>query len=106
MALASSVLIAVFALLVARLWGTGVGVTAGLLLALDPFSVALGQILHVDGLLTGFMAISSLCLICYWWERGSRWLLVGAGITAGLAMLSKTPGVFMLPFAALWRCSP
>ncbi|HEX3245697.1 MAG TPA: glycosyltransferase family 39 protein, partial [Chloroflexota bacterium] len=99
MAVASSVLITVFALLVARMWGIGVGVTAGLLLALDPFSVALGQILHVDGLLTGFMAISGLCLIGYWWERGSRWLLVGAGVTAGLAMLSKTPGVFMLPFA-------
>ncbi len=99
MAAATSLLIAAISLLVARLWGTGVGATAGLLLALDPFSVALGQILHVDGLLTGFMVTSALCLICFWWERGSRWFLVAAGVTAGLAILSKTPGVFMIPFA-------
>jgi 4-amino-4-deoxy-L-arabinose transferase-like glycosyltransferase len=100
MAVATALLTAVTALLAGRLWGVGVGATTGLLLAVDPFSVALGQILHVDGLLTGFMAISALCLIWYWWERGSRWLLVAAGVSAGLAMLSKTPGVFMLPFGA------
>jgi hypothetical protein len=100
MAVATAILTAITALLAGRLWGVGVGATAGLLLALDPFSVALGQILHVDGLLTGFMAISTLCLIWYWWERGSRWLLLAAGVSAGLAMLSKTPGVFMLPFGA------
>jgi hypothetical protein len=100
MAVATAVLTAIVALLAGRLWGVGVGATAGLLLALDPFSVALGQILHVDGLLTGFMAISTLCLIWYWWQRGSRWLLVAAALTAGLAMLSKTPGLFMLPFGS------
>jgi 4-amino-4-deoxy-L-arabinose transferase-like glycosyltransferase len=100
MAVATSILTAIIALLAGRLWGAGVGATAGLLLALDPFSVALGQILHVDGLLTGFMCISVLCLIWYWWERGSRWLLLAAGVSAGLAMLSKTPGLFLLPFGA------
>jgi hypothetical protein len=98
MAVAISVLTAIIGLLAGRLWGVGVGATAGLLLALDPFSVALGQILHVDGLLASFMAISALCLIWYWWEHGADWVLVVAGAAAGLAMLSKTPGLFMLPF--------
>ncbi|MFN0070031.1 MAG: ArnT family glycosyltransferase [Chloroflexota bacterium] len=100
MAVATSVLIAAVAVLTTRIWGSGVGATAGLLLALDPFSIALGQILHVDGLLTGFMAVSALCLMTYWWQHGGRWFRVLAGLTAGLAALSKTPGVFLLPFGA------
>lgn len=105
---------AVFAALVARIWGIGPGGLAGALVALDPWSVGLQQLLHTDGLLAGFMVIAALAGLVFWWARGGWGFIALAGVAAGLALLSKTPALFLLPFGVAlaliaWRagrCDP
>jgi 4-amino-4-deoxy-L-arabinose transferase-like glycosyltransferase len=119
-------------LLMRRLFGLKVGLIAGLLFALDPFTAGLSGLLHVDGLLTTFSVLSVLAMLngltpqppLRRWkntspERGSDVLLsprnrsssLGegpgvrswfalAGAFAGLAFLSKSPGIFLTAFAA------
>lgn len=80
-------------------WRVGAG--AALLLALNPFHIALSRVLHHDALATAFMTLSVLALIGYWlkvWSR--RWLVLSA-IVAGLGFLSKSPAMFLMPFCAL-----
>ncbi|MFN0070030.1 MAG: glycosyltransferase family 39 protein [Chloroflexota bacterium] len=90
--------VATIGLLVARIWGGPAGFLAGAISALDPWVIGLQQLLHTDGLLTGFMGVSALASIVYWWQGGARPYLVLGGIAAGLALLSKTPALFLGPF--------
>jgi 4-amino-4-deoxy-L-arabinose transferase-like glycosyltransferase len=83
--------------LTARLWGAPVGILAGGISALDPWAVGLQQLLHTDGLLASFMGVSSLAALIYWWDRGPHGYLLIAGLAAGLALLSKTPALFLGP---------
>jgi 4-amino-4-deoxy-L-arabinose transferase-like glycosyltransferase len=79
------------------------------LIALDPFAAALGGILHVDALMVIF-SLNSLAALCVALNRSrpARWLIL-SGIFAGLAMLSKSPGVmlviavFIVLLTASWR---
>jgi 4-amino-4-deoxy-L-arabinose transferase-like glycosyltransferase len=121
-------------LLVRRLWGQRVGVLAGLLFALDPFTAGLSGLLHVDGLLTTFSVLSILAILngassprpaspeslrdsgeagdaapplpkrsSSFWEKGlggEMWFAL-AGAFAGLAFLSKSPGLFLTGFAVV-----
>jgi hypothetical protein len=65
-------------------------------LAVDPFAVATGSILHVDALMVVF-SLNSIALLCIaiGRPRPTRWLVV-SGAFAGLAMLSKSPAVILL----------
>ncbi len=88
-----------------RLWGQRVAMVAGLLLALDPFLVGLSGLLHVDGLSATFVILSLLSLAIGLMpdEAGKRswiWMLV-AGASAGLAVLTKTPTLLLLPVSGL-----
>jgi 4-amino-4-deoxy-L-arabinose transferase-like glycosyltransferase len=120
-------------LLARRLWGQRVGVSAGLLFALDPFAAGLSGLLHVDGLLTTFSVLSILAMLnassprppsseshhdsgkgvvsapplpksnSGFRERGvggEAWFAL-AGAFAGLAFLSKSPGLFLTGFALI-----
>jgi len=78
-----------------------VALAAGLLLALDPFHIALSRVIHHDALSTTFMTLSLLTALVYWGQRASRRWLVASGILAGLAFLSKSPALFLNPFVAL-----
>jgi 4-amino-4-deoxy-L-arabinose transferase-like glycosyltransferase len=65
------------------------------LIALDPFAVALGGILHVDALLMTFSLNSLAALgVALNSQRTSRWLVVSGGL-AGLALLSKSPAAIL-----------
>lgn len=101
----TSLFVAVAFLLLTRLFRPPVPLLASLLLALNPFHVALSRVLHHDALSTSFIITSALSLIIYFGvERRKRWLVLG-GITAGVAMLSKSTGFFVIPYAgllALW----
>ncbi len=68
-----------------------------LLWATDPFVIALGRILHVDGLATTFLSLS-LLTACYAWHHSSRkgWFLL-SGVAGGLALLSKSSALVLLP---------
>jgi hypothetical protein len=77
---------------------------AGLLIALDPFLLTNSRIVHVDAILTSFMLLAVLSFLVYLQRAGSRrsrrYLLL-SGIMAGLALLTKTPSLFLFPLIAL-----
>ncbi len=106
--------IAVLFALLSRLIDRRAAFLAAALIALDPFLVALGSLLHVDALMTTF-SLNSLAALCIALNRtaplgfaadftgvlrkdGSRsdwrWLIV-SGVLAGLAMLSKSPAAIL-----------
>jgi len=101
-AVLTSLWVALLYWLVWRLFGDWrVALAAGLLLALDPFHAALSRVIHHDALATTFMTLSLLTALIYWVRRASRLWLIGSGILAGLAFLSKSPALFLSPFIAL-----
>jgi hypothetical protein len=119
-ALASAVLIGLIVLLACRWAGTVVAVTAGILLATEPFLVAHGAVLHTDELSALFGAAGVLALLVVLdlpsstreWQprrRPSRALAVGAGALLAGAFLTKVsslalaPGLVVLIGCAAWR---
>ena len=94
-------LVGVF-VMASRLWRRPVAGLAALLLALDPFLVGHSGLLHLDGLLTTAVTLSALAMllaVCPQTQGTSpyRWSVV-SGLLAGMALLTKTPGGFLLPF--------
>ncbi|MCR4408062.1 MAG: glycosyltransferase family 39 protein [Anaerolineae bacterium] len=88
-------------LLARRLWGQRVALLGAVLLALDPFPVGLSAVLHVDALTASFMTLSLLALLVGVQETNLfRWVVL-SGALAGLAMLTKSPAIFLVPFTAL-----
>jgi dolichyl-phosphate-mannose-protein mannosyltransferase len=71
-----------------------------LLIAFDPFHIALSRVLHLDGLLTDLMLLSLLAFLVYLRDR-SRTALVISALSTGLAWLTKSPGLFLIPFFVL-----
>jgi 4-amino-4-deoxy-L-arabinose transferase-like glycosyltransferase len=86
-------------LLARRLWGQRVGVIAACFRARSVYG-GLSGLLHVDGLLTTFSVLSILAMLnglyrpspCLSPLKG-RGLVSLAGAFAGLAFLSKSPGL-------------
>ena len=93
--------VAICAVLLWRLFGAWVGMVAGVMMALEPFLVANSQLVHVDGPLATFTSVAALAAIVRWWGGGSWGYTVCAGVATGLALLSKTPAVFLLLFVPL-----
>jgi hypothetical protein len=76
-----------------------------MLIAFDPFHTALSRLLHLDGLLASFMLLSTLSFLSY--LEGRRFLhLVVSGVAAGLAWLTKSPGLFLVPLVTLLALLP
>lgn len=86
-----------------RLFNRQIAVVSTLLLALDPFHIYISKTLHVDGLMATFIMLSVLFLWIYIVPsgQGRRAYVVLSGIFAGLAMLSKTPALFAIPYCLL-----
>jgi 4-amino-4-deoxy-L-arabinose transferase-like glycosyltransferase len=87
--------------LVRLLFGQRAALLSAVILALDPFYLALSRVIHHDALSTTFMALSLLSFMVY--LRGHRPFLYLAlsGLMAGLAFLSKSPSLFLVPFTVL-----
>ena len=86
--------------LLRRIFDQKAALIGSLLLALDPFHITHSKVLHVDALLATFMFISVLFLFSY--LRRARWVdLVLGGVFAGLAFSTKSPSLFLVPYAAL-----
>ncbi len=78
-----------------------VAALAALLWAADPFVIAYSRVLHVDGLAGTFITLSLLAACVYWFhDRRSRFLILSA-VSAGLAILSKSPALVLLPLVGL-----
>ena len=85
-----------------RMLGLLPAVFGFLLLALDPFQVALSRLLHLDGLVSALMLLSLLAFASYR-HHGRRTVdLLLSGAAAGLAWLTKSPAFFLIPFIGLW----
>jgi 4-amino-4-deoxy-L-arabinose transferase-like glycosyltransferase len=87
--------------LVRPLFGQRAALLSAVILALEPFYLALSRVIHHDALSTTFMALSLLSFMVY--LRGHRPFLYLAlsGLMAGLAFLSKSPSLFLVPFTVL-----
>jgi len=72
------------------------------LLALDPWYLGNSRVLHHDALMSSFMLLSALALLANVYHRpqARHWLLL-SGLGAGLALLSKTLSLFLLPWTGL-----
>ena len=100
LALVISLCIALSYLLLKRLFGPKIAIVGALLLALDPFHITHSKVLHVDGLLATFMIVSGLFILNHASSGRSR-DLIWSGFFAGLALLTKSPALFLLPFTGL-----
>ncbi len=69
---------------------------AGLVLALDPFSILLTGLIGLDGPVSLMMLVAFLVLVLYL-RRGTPAGLAAAGLTTGLAVATKVPGLLLLP---------
>ncbi|MGH2783697.1 MAG: ArnT family glycosyltransferase [Actinomycetota bacterium] len=104
MGIAATGLIVLIWWLAGLVFGAAIGALAGFLLAFDPFLVAHGRVVHLDGLLALLMVSSVLALIAA--LRGDdRRLLLLSGALGGLALLTKQPAVYLILVAGvmLWR---
>jgi hypothetical protein len=79
-----------------RLLGMPAAALGMALLAFDPFVIAHQRLLHLDGLLASFSLLALLAYLDYLRSSGRLSLLVSA-IATGLALLTKTPALFLLP---------
>jgi 4-amino-4-deoxy-L-arabinose transferase-like glycosyltransferase len=80
-----------------RLFGVFPSLMGFLIIALNPFFIALTRMSHLDAPQAIFMFLSILAFLTYLY-RGKRGLdLVVSGAAGGLAFLSKLPGVFIVP---------
>jgi hypothetical protein len=68
---------------------------------LDPFYLALSRVLHLDALLTTFVTLSVLSLMVYVRSRPKLRYLLFSALTGGLAIASKSPGLFLGPWATI-----
>jgi hypothetical protein len=80
-----------------RLFGFSAAAFSTLLLALEPYDISISKIIHVDALVTTFMLLSALLLWLFLKENRWRWILF-SGLLAGLALLTKTSALFLVPY--------
>lgn len=95
--------IVVIYFLARELWGRAIALVGAVLIALDPFYIAHSRVLHLDGLTTTFMTLSLLALTLYLTRRRGWPLLAASGGLAGMAFLTKSSSLFLIPFVGfLW----
>jgi hypothetical protein len=82
------------------IFGIAFACLAGLLMAFEPYFVALTRVFHLEGLLSVFMLGSVVWL--YWFlQYGGRRKLIISAVFAGLSILTKTTALFLVPFALM-----
>lgn len=81
-----------------------------MVIAFDPFHLALTRLLHLDGLMANFILLSLLAFLNYLRDNRRLDLLV-SGAAAGLSWLTKSPALFLAPvigwlvLMGLWKAS-
>jgi 4-amino-4-deoxy-L-arabinose transferase-like glycosyltransferase len=71
-----------------------------LLLAFEPFHIALSRLLHLDGMLSNLLILSLLAFLYYIESRRLIDLAMSA-IAAGLGLLTKLPAVLIVPVVGI-----
>jgi hypothetical protein len=70
------------------------------LIVFAPFHIAHSRLLHLDGLVSSLMLLAVLAWIDHL-RTGARGTLAAAATAAGLAWLTRSPALFLLPLFAL-----
>jgi 4-amino-4-deoxy-L-arabinose transferase-like glycosyltransferase len=76
-------------------------ILASVLIALDPFYLAHSRFIHVDALVTTFMALSLLSFLVWVRQPQKSVYLVMVGGFLGCALLTKQPAESLIPFFLL-----
>lgn len=113
MAVVNTILVCGIFLAARRVFSERVALFGALVIALDPLLVAHGKIIHVDGFLSGFLALAVLLTISAK-QSQSAWVLLASVLASALAILSKLPAMLIIPFAffvflggpGLWETLP
>ena len=80
-----------------KLWGAPLAALAVLMLAWDPFLIALTRLLHMDGLLA-YLCVVALLAFLAWLHGGRQWRYLSlSAVMTGLALLSKSTTLILLP---------
>jgi len=90
-------------LLLVRLFGRPMGLAGAVLIATDPFYLAHSRLLHLDAIATTFLFLAVLSL-AIGLREDRRPFLGLSGVFGAMAMLNKSPSLFLGPFAALVFC--
>jgi hypothetical protein len=83
-----------------KLFGSQVAFAGAFLVAFDPFYLAHSRMILSDVLLATFMSLSVYSFMVYFWSRPSLTYLIISGVMAGLAFLTKSPALFLVPYIA------
>lgn len=120
-AIVTSLCVALAFPLLRRLFGRPVALLAALFWLADPFMVAHSQLLHLDALLTSFVMLALLCALVATDDRRpttgdgrnhpvtmssghlvKSWRMwIASGVCGGLALLTKSPSIILLPMIGL-----
>ena len=99
--LAIIIVLAVAFLQAVPLVGFWPAVIGFLLIAFDPFHIAHSRILHQDGMASSFVLLTLLAFLNFVYQGGRWQSLILSGAAAGLAWLTKSPTLFLIPFMGL-----
>jgi len=66
------------------------------LLALDPYTLAYSRLLHLEVALAFFMTLTGLAYLIWLRDQQTRWLWL-TGLFSGLALLTKSPALILVP---------
>jgi hypothetical protein len=97
-AVSTSVLVALIAIFTWRLFGPVLGILAAILVGLEPFFLAISQLVHMDAVLSGCMVASVLAGLVRTASGGHVAWVALSGLLAGLSLLSKSPAVYLALF--------
>jgi 4-amino-4-deoxy-L-arabinose transferase-like glycosyltransferase len=84
-----------------RLIGLIPAVVGFLLIAFDPFSIGISRLLRPDAILSPLMLLSLIAFMNYLYRGRHLYDLMLAALAAGLAWLTKSPALFLIPFFSL-----
>jgi hypothetical protein len=87
-----------------RLFGRWPGIAGTAILATDPFHVALSRLLHLDALFSSLMGLAAVVWLSYLLDGRRRRDLVIAGAVIGLAGLTRTLAIVLLPMMLVSAC--
>lgn len=93
--------ISIICLLVYQLFGRWVGLASFACLAYSPFFLAQTRRVHTDALAATFILLTVLLFLLYCQHRHQRRYLILSGISFGLAILSKSYALILLPWIPL-----
>ena len=88
---------AIFLLLLLVLKNRFLAILSSLFITFDPFIIGYSRVVHVDVLMGSFLTLAVLATMLYARMLSRRWLLVSSVLSV-LAILTKFPAIFIMPF--------